>query len=108
MNGQLDIRSANEKTRFGEVFDENLVVLRGSISGMATDGLEGRTYATFKVSKGVRLLNSAKKGDPLLSRRDADLQAASLELSLSRHQPIIDDWLSLTLSGRAQRTAPVS
>ncbi|WP_422026123.1 ShlB/FhaC/HecB family hemolysin secretion/activation protein [Pyruvatibacter mobilis] len=108
VNGQLDIRSANEKTRFGEVFDENLVVLRGSISGMATDGLGGRTYATFKVSKGVRLLNSAKKGDPLLSRRDADPQAASLELSLSRHQPIIDDWLSLTLSGRAQRaTGPL-
>ncbi len=108
VNGQLDIRFANEKTRFGEVFDENLVVLRGSISGMVTDGLEGRTYATFKVSKGVRLLNSAKKGDPLLSRRDADPQAASLELSLSRHQPIIDDWLSLTLSGRAQRaTGPL-
>ncbi|WP_422364457.1 ShlB/FhaC/HecB family hemolysin secretion/activation protein [Pyruvatibacter mobilis] len=108
VNGQLDIRSAREKTRFGEVFDENLVVLRGSISGMATDGLGGRTYATFKVSKGVRLLNSAKKGDPLLSRRDADPQAASLELSLSRHQPIIDDWLSLTLSGRAQRaTGPL-
>lgn len=108
VNGQLDIRSANEKTRFGEVFDENLVVLRGSISGMATDGFGGRTYATFKVSKGVRLLNSAKKGDPLLSRRDADPQAASLELSLSRHQPIIDDWLSLTLSGRAQRaTGPL-
>ncbi|WP_428481115.1 ShlB/FhaC/HecB family hemolysin secretion/activation protein [Pyruvatibacter mobilis] len=108
VNGQLDIRSANEKTRFGEVFDENLVVLRGSISGMATDGLGGRTYATFKVSKGVRLLNSAKKGDPLLSHRDADPQAASFELSLSRHQPIIDDWLSLTLSGRAQRaTGPL-
>jgi hemolysin activation/secretion protein len=103
LNASLDVRSAEERTDFGTVFDEDLVVLRGSVSGMAADGWGGRSYVTFRASKGVRLMNAAKRGDPLLSRTDADPQAATLTVDVSRYQQLVDDLLSVTLAGRAQR-----
>lgn len=103
LNASLDVRSAEERTDFGTVFDEDLVVLRGSVSGMTADGWGGRSYVTFRASKGVRLMNAAKRGDPLLSRTDADPQAATLTVDVSRYQQLVGDLLSLTLAGRAQR-----
>lgn len=103
LNASLDVRSAEERTDFGAVFDEDLVVLRGSVSGMVADGWGGRSYVTFRASKGVRLMNAAKRGDPLLSRTDADPQAATLTVDVSRYQQLVDSLLSVTLAGRAQR-----
>lgn len=103
VGGSTDFRSAEERTDFGTVFDEDLVVLRGSISGMVADGIGGRTYLMLRASKGVNLLNASKSGDPLLSRADGDPQAATLVLDVSRYQPLIDNLLSLTVAGRGQR-----
>ncbi len=103
LNTSLDVRSAEERTDFGTVFDEDLVVLRGSISGMVADDWGGRSYVTFRASKGIRLMNAAKRGDLLLSRVDADPQAATLTVDVSRYQQLVDDLLSVTLAGRAQR-----
>lgn len=105
VSGTFDMRDAEEKAIFGTAFDETVVVLRGSISGMTVDPIGGRTYATVRVSKGVRMLGAAKKGDALLSRFDADPQAATVMVDISRYQQIIGDTLSATLSGRAQRAS---
>lgn len=103
LSGTADIRSAEERTDFGPVFDEDLVILRGSLSGMAGDPLGGRSYLTLTLSKGVEILGAASKGDALLSRADADPQAAILAVDLSRYQKIVGDTLSVMLAGRAQR-----
>jgi len=105
VGGSTDFRSAEERTDFGTVFDEDLVVLRGSISGMVADGIGGQTYLTLRASKGINLLNASKSGDTLLSRADGDPQAATLVLDVSRYQPLIDDLLSLTVAGRGQRAS---
>jgi hemolysin activation/secretion protein len=102
---KANIRDAHEENDFGPVFDDRLVVLRGSVDYSSTDGYGGRNHVTIEVSHGLTVAGASERGDTNLSRPDGGGSFTKISGEIFRQQDIFDTGLSLVTRFAGQKSS---
>ena len=93
---KADFRDAREENDFGTVFDDRLVVLRGSVDYSSTDDYGGRNFVAIEISHGLTVAGASEHGDPALSRADGGGSFTKLSGEIHRQQELFVTGLSLS------------
>lgn len=102
ISGGAEALEAREDNKFGEVFEDRLIVLRAGLDYSLQDELEGRNYITLEVRAGHGEAGAVAGDTPLLSRPDAEEKFVKAFGEIYRHQiiPGTDLVFGARLSGQ--------
>jgi hemolysin activation/secretion protein len=80
---------------------DDLRIVRGALSYDVSDGWNGLNTINGVITQGTQWFGASKKGDPNLSRSEAEPNFTKMEISIARQQYLAEDWrLMLQASGQ--------
>lgn len=104
MAAKADVRDSREDNDLGPVFDDRLVVLRGSVEFSAADAHGGQNYIFIEVAQGLSVAGTSKRGDSMLSRVDGGGSFTKISGEIYRRQELFSPELALVMRASGQKS----